>query len=108
QLGVTQFESYISTKQLGPIAEAKIASAKPETDLLHALPEADRAVRHETGVPKVESLRRLGTIGLDMMVGGDQIRDSRISFWTLGDKPFVEMTLTAKAASALEKKLPKH
>lgn len=121
QLGIEEFEKLITSKELGPVAVAKVAEpvepvappepeelAPVESDLYLQLAPKDQVNRHKNGVPTLEAIKRLSGLGLDMQVSNEQVREGRVSFWMLGDRPFVEMTLKPRAARNIEKMLPNH
>jgi len=119
QLGIPQFEALISAPELGPIAKAKIVPPKEqpapppkpktvENDLYLMMAPEDQAARFENGVPRLDAIKRAASHGIDMLTSHGDVRDGRVKFWMLGDRPFFEFQLGFGAASRLDAKMPGH
>lgn len=65
----------------------------------HQLPSASH-------VPHHEALAKAGVGGVDMMVGGKDVKDGRIQFFQLGDNPMATLMLEPWARAKLEARLP--
>jgi len=61
------------------------------------------AVSH---VPAAEDVKQWGVKGYDMAVGGDAVKDGRVTFRQLGDVPMCSFMLESPARAALQSRLP--
>ncbi len=57
-------------------------------------------------VPSAAALAKAGSKGLDMQLGGADVKDGRASFYQLGDVPLVTFNLDTSARAQLQSRLP--
>lgn len=100
QIGLDEFLKGKKVKAtVDPQAVAKAAESKPiEGWDDPALPTSSR-------LPQAAALKAAGIVGIDMMVGGNDVKDGRAQFHTVGDNAFMTVWLEPEARAKIQSRL---
>jgi len=103
QLGLDKFAA-------GAVTDKQAAKMSPLADEIQGSADApgwdESKLPESSHVPTAETIAEWGVKGYDMAVGGDAIKDGRVTFRQVGEIPMVDFRLDNQARAALQSRLP--
>lgn len=95
-------DGFLQGGKVAAKAMPEVAAAVQTSDVKDANNWDDPGFPPTSRVPQMEDLKREGIVGVDMMVGGNDVKDGRAQFFMVGDNPFCSVWLEPEARARLQ------